>query len=61
MSRMHQLPTGVSDLDSYVIEAQDYLNQGLLTSGHREQLDTVARLKKFQFTSSGEVLSTRLI
>lgn len=60
-SNLNQLPTGVVDVDSYVLEARSYIAVGVLTSGHLTLLEKVARLKKFQFTQSGQDLANNLI
>lgn len=61
MSRLNSLPTGTGELSQFIDEAKDYKARDLLTSGHLEQLDFVARFKKFQFTLDGTDLVTPLI
>lgn len=43
MSRLHQLPTGTSDLDSFVTEGRGYIASGLAAPGMSGQWEQEAR------------------
>jgi hypothetical protein len=57
ISRIWSLSTGISDINSYISEAQNDLALGNLTSGHRGQIDYILRLKKFQIDRDPSGLS----
>ncbi len=49
LDRIWSLPSGTIDVDNFRLEAQTNLLSGNLTSGHRGQIDSFLRLKRFQF------------
>ena len=51
ISRLNQLPENTGEvLTGFIVEAQGYMASGILTSGHRGQIDQIGKLKNFQFS-----------
>lgn len=55
-NRLHQLPTTLSDLDSFITEGDSYLTAGYFSLNASGKLEKEIRKRKYCITSSGESL-----
>jgi hypothetical protein len=58
-ARLHATPTGTSDVDNYVWEADSYLNDLTMTIQHSGKIERESRHWKYRFTQDGNLLTTR--